>query len=74
MEEGYLTWLSLPLGGQAKIGKFRADFGKFNRTHAGETPFADRPLSTLAFGGEEGLSTTRACRSRRSSRPGSTGT
>jgi len=58
VEEGYLTWLSLPLGGQAKIGKFRADFGKFNRTHAGETPFADRPLSTLAFGGEEGLSTT----------------
>jgi len=58
VEEGYLTWLSLPLSGQAKIGKFRADFGKFNRTHAGETPFADRPLSTLAFGGEEGLSTT----------------
>lgn len=58
VEEGYLTWLSLPLGGQAKIGKFRSDFGKFNRTHAGETPFADRPLSTLAFGGEEGLSTT----------------
>jgi len=58
VEEGYLTWLSLPLGGQAKIGKFRSDFGKFNRTHAGETPFADRPLSTLAFGGEEGLATT----------------
>jgi hypothetical protein len=58
VEEAYLTWLSLPLGGQAKIGKFRADFGKFNRTHAGETPFADRPLSTLAFGGEEGLATT----------------
>jgi hypothetical protein len=58
VEEGYLTWLSLPLGGQAKFGKFRSDFGKFNRTHAGETPFADRPLSTLAFGGDEGLSTT----------------
>ncbi len=58
VEEGYLTWLALPGGGQAKIGKFRGDFGKFNRTHAGETPFADRPLSTLAFGGEEGLSTS----------------
>jgi len=58
VEEAYLTWLSLPLGGQAKIGKFRSDFGKFNRTHAGETPFADRPLSTLAFGGPEGLATT----------------
>ena len=58
VEEGYITWLALPGGGQAKIGKFRADLGKFNRTHPPETPFADRPLSTLAFLGEEGLSTT----------------
>jgi hypothetical protein len=58
IEEGYLTWLALPGGGQAKIGKFRADLGKFNRTHAGETPFADRPLAPAAFLGEEGISTT----------------
>src|SRR5690348_6068522 len=32
VEEGYLTWLSLPLGAQARIGKFRSDFGKFNKT------------------------------------------
>lgn len=58
IEEGYLTWLSLPGSGQAKIGKFRADLGKFNRTHAGETPFADRPLAPGAFLGEEGIATT----------------
>ncbi len=58
VEEGYLTWLTLPGGGQAKIGKFRADFGKFNRTHPPETPFADRPLAAEAFLGEEGLSIT----------------
>jgi hypothetical protein len=58
VEEGYLTWLALPGGGQAKVGKFRADFGKFNRTHPPETPFADRPLAAQAFLGEEGLATT----------------
>ena len=50
----------MPASGQAKLGKFRADFGKFNRTHPPETPFADRPLATLAFLGEEGLVTTGA--------------
>lgn len=58
VEEGTITWLSLPGGGQAKFGKFRADLGKFNRTHPPETPFADRPLATVAFLGEEGLVTT----------------
>ena len=58
VEEGYLTWLALPGGGQAKLGKFRADLGKFNRTHPPETAFADRPLSTVAFLGDEGLVTT----------------
>ncbi len=60
LEEGYITWLALPFNAQAKVGKFRADLGKFNRTHPPETPFADRPLSTLAFLGEEGLVTTGA--------------
>lgn len=57
IEEGTLTWLALPGGGQAKVGKFRADLGKFNRTHPPETPFADRPLAAEAFLGEEGLAT-----------------
>jgi hypothetical protein len=58
VEEGYITWLALPGGGQAKVGKFHADLGKFNRTHTPETPFADRPLAARAFLGDEGLSTT----------------
>jgi hypothetical protein len=58
VEEGYIIWLALPGNAQAKVGKFRADLGKFNRTHPPETPFADRPLSTVAFLGDEGLSTT----------------
>lgn len=57
LEEGYLTWLALPAGLQAKVGKFRADLGKFNRTHPPETPFADRPLAAEAWLGGEGLST-----------------
>jgi hypothetical protein len=55
VEEGYLTWLALPGGGQARFGKFRADLGKFNRTHPPETPFADRPLAAEALLGAEGL-------------------
>lgn len=58
LEEGYITWLALPGGGQVKVGKFRADLGKFNRTHPPETPFADRPLAAEAFLGEEGLAVT----------------
>lgn len=57
VEEAHITWLALPGGGQAKAGKFRADLGKFNRTHPPETPFADRPLAAAAFLGEEGLAT-----------------
>lgn len=55
LEEVYLTLQTLPLGLQAKLGKFRSSFGKFNRTHPPETPFSDRPLASEAFFGEEGL-------------------
>ena len=58
VEEGYITWLALPGGGQARAGKFRAQLGKFNQTHPPETPFADRPLAAEAFLGEEGLAIT----------------
>lgn len=58
VEEGYLTWLVLPGGGQARLGKLRADLGKFNRTHPSETPFADRPLAAEAWLGGEGLALT----------------
>ncbi|HET9950568.1 MAG TPA: hypothetical protein VFS09_02110 [Candidatus Eisenbacteria bacterium] len=56
VEEGYLTLLALPAGLSAKLGKFRGNFGKFNRTHPPETSFADRPLAAERFFGEEGLS------------------
>jgi hypothetical protein len=56
LEEGYVTFLALPAGLTAKLGKFRGNFGKFNRTHPPETPFADRPLAADRFFGEEGLS------------------
>lgn len=55
IEEGHLTLFSLPAGFTAKLGKFRSNFGKFNRTHPPETPFADRPLAAERFLGEEGL-------------------
>lgn len=56
LEEGTLTLLSLPGGLGAKLGKFRSNFGKFNRTHPPETVFADRPLAAERFFGDEGLS------------------
>lgn len=56
LEEGYLNWFRLPGALAVKAGKFRPDFGKFNRTHAPETAFADRPLVHERFFGEEGLS------------------
>lgn len=56
LEEGTLTWFHLPHDLALKAGKFRPDFGKFNRTHAPETAFADRPLVSERFFGEEGLS------------------
>ena len=56
VEEGYLTLLTLPAGFTAKAGKFRSNFGKFNRTHPPETPFAERPLAAERFLGAEGLS------------------
>jgi hypothetical protein len=58
IEEGYLSLFSLPAGFTAKLGKFRSNFGKFNRTHPPETPFADRPLAAERFLGEEGLAPT----------------
>lgn len=56
LEEGYFTWLTMPAGFQSRLGKFRSRISKFNLIHPPETAFADRPLSTLAFLGEEGLS------------------
>lgn len=57
VEEGYVTFTSLPAGLLLKAGKMRANFGKVNTLHTHALPTADRPLVTdNLVGGEEGLS------------------
>ena len=56
LEEGYVTFPTLPGGLLAKVGKMRDAFGKVNAQHPHTLPFIDRPLvSTNLTGGEEGL-------------------
>jgi len=55
LEEGTLTWFRLPFDLALKVGKFKANFGRFNRIHTPETPFADRPLVQQNYLGDEGL-------------------
>ncbi|MBZ5703066.1 MAG: hypothetical protein LAN84_14630 [Acidobacteriia bacterium] len=56
VEEGYITFTSLPAGLVAKVGKMRADFGKVNTIHNHALSFIDRPLVTNNLvGGEDGL-------------------
>ena len=57
VEEGFLTFTSLPGGLLTKVGKMRAQFGKVNALHTHGLPWADRPLVTQNLvGGEEGIS------------------
>jgi hypothetical protein len=57
IEEGYITFTTLPAGLLMKVGKMRAQFGKVNTQHTHALPYADRPLVTQNLvGGEEGLS------------------
>lgn len=57
VEEGYITFNTLPAGLLLKAGKMRAEFGKVNRMHTHILPWADRPLvSQNLVGGEEGIS------------------
>jgi len=56
VEEGYVTFTSLPAGLLLKVGKKRADFGKVNTIHNHALPFIDRPLVTNnLIGGEDGI-------------------
>jgi len=56
LEEGYLTFTSLPAGLQVKAGKMRAAFGKVNTMHNHVMPWTDRPLVTQNLvGGEDGI-------------------
>ena len=57
VEEGFITFNSLPAGLLLKAGKMRAEFGKVNHLHTHAMPWADRPLVTQNLvGGEEGVS------------------
>src|SRR5207237_4927250 len=56
LEEGYLTFTSLPAGLQLRVGKMRAAFGKVNTLHNHVLPWTDRPLMTQNIvGGEDGI-------------------
>lgn len=56
LEEGYLTFTSLPAGFVARLGKMRAAFGKVNTLHNHTLSWTDRPLVTENLvGGEEGI-------------------
>jgi hypothetical protein len=57
LEEGYVTFPTLPGGLLAKAGKMRSSFGKVNTFHTHNLPWIDRPLVTQnLLGGEAGLS------------------
>ncbi len=56
VEEGYITFTSLPVGILLKAGEMREQFGKVNTMHTHVLPWADRPIAFQNLvGGEEGL-------------------
>jgi hypothetical protein len=56
LEEGFLTFTSLPGGLLAKVGQMHAAFGKVNQMHNHVMPWTDRPLVTENLvGGEDGV-------------------
>jgi hypothetical protein len=57
VEEGFVTFPTLPGDLSVKVGKLRSVFGKVNLMHNHVLPWADRPLVTENLvGGEEGIS------------------
>lgn len=55
VEEGYAQFITLPYDLTAKVGKFKALFGKDNTWHAHVWPWIDRPLVVHNLFGEEGF-------------------
>jgi len=53
VEEGYATFVALPYDLTAKVGKFKADFGKANTWHTHVRPWVDQPLVVHDFFGDE---------------------
>jgi len=60
IEEGFITFNSLPGGLLLKAGKMRAAFGRVNTMHVHTLPWTDRPLMTQnLLGGRRGKLTTK---------------
>ena len=56
VEEGFITFTSLPGGFLTRAGKMRAAFGKVNGLHNHVLPWTDRPLVIgNLLGGEDGI-------------------
>ncbi|MGB2716006.1 MAG: TonB-dependent receptor [Vicinamibacterales bacterium] len=56
IEEGFITFPTLPGGLLAKVGKLKQQVGKVNTLHAHALPWVDNPLVMQnLLGGEEGL-------------------
>jgi hypothetical protein len=54
IEEGFLTFPTLPGGLLVKVGKLKAQFGKVNTLHAHRLPWVDEPLPMKnLLGGDE---------------------
>ncbi|HEV2021945.1 MAG TPA: hypothetical protein VGQ94_05405, partial [Terriglobales bacterium] len=59
LEEGYITFTTLPKGFVARVGKMRSAFGVVNTLHNHVLPWIDRPLVTDSLvGGEDGIDDT----------------
>ena len=56
LEEGYITFPTLPGGLLLKVGKMREAFGRVNTEHPHTLPFADLPLLSRNLLGGEALS------------------
>jgi len=55
VEEGFITFTSLPAQLLAKVGRMRVAFGKINTLHLHVLPWPDEPLPIVnLLGGEEG--------------------
>lgn len=55
VEEGFVTFTSLPGGLLTKVGRMRTGFGKINPLHLHVLPWADEPLPIVnLLGGDEG--------------------
>lgn len=58
IEEGYISYNSLPGGLTLTAGKFRQSFGLLNRWHLHALPQLDYPLALQTYFGDEGLAQT----------------